>query len=80
MRQYKDLLEKERRRLIWVSDAIVDNNPLWLLRLPNVRMDDVMPLFEQLKALFVGMPKPVYYEQIFTALRDAELLCLLEEN
>ncbi len=80
MRQYKDLLEKERRRLIWVSDAVVDDNPLWLLRLPNVQMCDVLPLFRQLKELFVGTPKPVYYEQIFTALRDAELLCLLEEN
>jgi hypothetical protein len=74
---YSDLLERDRRRLIWVADAIVDDNPLWLLRLPRVGVQDVLPLHTQLKALFTT--RPVYYEQVFNTLRDNKLLNLLEE-
>jgi len=73
---YTGLLERERMRLIWVSDAIVDDNPLWLLRLPNVDKKEVHYLHTQLKAL---VTQPVFYEQIYTALRDAGYLFLLED-
>ncbi len=76
--KYEDLLEKQRRRLIWIADSIVDNNPLWLLRLSSVRMEDVFPLHAQLKGLFTTCP--VYYEQVFNALRDNNLMLLIEEN
>ena len=76
MRQYTDLLDHERRRLIWVADSVVDDNPLWLLRLPRVGVEDVQSLHRHLKTLFPV--RPVYYEQVFTALRDNNLLSLLE--
>jgi hypothetical protein len=80
MRQYKDLLDRERRRLIWIADSIVDNNPLWLLRLDAVRLEDVFPLHAQLKAMFTADERIVYYEQVFNSLRDNNMLRLLESN
>jgi hypothetical protein len=73
---YADLMEQQRRRLVWISDAIVDDNPLWLLRLSSVRMEDVFPLHAQLKGLFTT--GPVYYEQVFNVLREHNLLSLIE--
>lgn len=77
---YDQLTEKTRRRLIWVADSIVDNNPLWLLRLASVRLEDALPLHARLKGLFTT--RPVYYEQVYNTLRDNNMLALIltEEN
>lgn len=77
---YDQLNEKTRRRLIWVADSVVDNNPLWLLRLASVRLEDVLPLHARLNGLFTT--RPVYYEQVYNTLRDNNMLSLIltEEN
>jgi len=80
MRNYRDLLERERTRLIYVADAIVDKNPLWLLRLPGVGVNDVNPLFARLNAMFPPTTPVGYYEQVFDALRDNLMLHLLEDG
>lgn len=77
---YDQLTEKIRRRLIWVADSVVDNNPLLLLRLASVRLEDALPLHARLNGLFPI--RPVYYEQVYNTLRDNNMLALIlnEEN
>jgi hypothetical protein len=75
--KYEDISERQRRQLIWIADSIVDNNPLCLLRLKSIRTEDVLPLHSRISGLFAT--RPVYYEQVFNALRDNNMLYLIEE-
>ena len=76
---YQNLLERERRRLIYIADSIVDDNPLLLMRLTTVRVGDALHLHKQLTTL-IGGTRPVYYEQVYNTLRDNNLLMLIEDG
>ena len=73
---YRELNEIQRYRLIMVSDSIIDNNPLWLLRLPAVdSSESALRLHAQLTGAATA---PIgYLEQVYNLLRDNNLLHLI---
>jgi hypothetical protein len=74
---YANLLERQRRNLIWISDALIDNNPLWLLRLPDVHAGNLNEILVELIAIFDTIPRPIYYEQIYNLLAEHNKLHLI---
>lgn len=76
---YRKLNEAQRRRLIWVSDSLIDNNPLLLLRLPAVNGAESM---RRLHAQLTGaVTEPIgYLEQVYNLLRDNNLLHLIQNE
>lgn len=68
---FSNLLEWQKRMVICLADALVDDDPLKLVRL--VGSERTLQVMGELKAVFEGEPRPAYLSQVYNKLEHHPL-------